>query len=120
MTTATLASLYGDLMIVRPPVPATCNRAGANYKSAVTHLTYAPRRAYDEWLAILDGIVAFGGDAVAFEPRRALPRPCRARGRRRQDPPGRLARGPGDTADVHTRAFANGLVSLIRPAQRAR
>lgn len=64
-----LARMYGDLLIVRPPVPATCNKAGANYKSEVTHLEYAPRRAYDEWLAILDGIVAFGGDAaLAFEP----------------------------------------------------
>ncbi len=51
-------------MIVRPPVPATCNKAGANYKSEVTHLEYAPRRAYDEWLAICDAIVACGGDAL--------------------------------------------------------
>jgi hypothetical protein len=63
-----LASVHGDLLVVRPPVPATCNKAGANYKSEVTHLEYFPRRAYDEWLAILDAIVDFGGDALyAFE-----------------------------------------------------
>ena len=63
-----LADVYGTILAVRPPVPATVNKAGANYKSEVAHLTYAPRRAYDEWLAILDGIVACGGDAVlAFE-----------------------------------------------------
>ena len=55
-----LRDVYGDLLIVRPPVPATCNKAGANYKSEVAHLTYSPRRAYDEWLSILDGIVACG------------------------------------------------------------
>jgi hypothetical protein len=59
-----LRDVYGDLLIVRPPVPATCNKAGANYKSEVAHLTYSPRRAYDEWLSILDGIVACGGDAI--------------------------------------------------------
>lgn len=59
-----LADVYGNLLIVRPPVPATCNKAGANYKSEVPHLEYSPRRAYDEWLSILDGIVAFGGDAI--------------------------------------------------------
>lgn len=59
-----LRDVYGDLLIVRPPVPATTNKAGANYKSEVTHLEYSPRRAYDEWLAILDGIVALGGDAL--------------------------------------------------------
>src|SRR5213078_4775161 len=32
--------------------------------SEVTHLTYSPRRAYDEWLSILDAIVASGGDAL--------------------------------------------------------
>ncbi len=54
---------YGDLLMVRPPVPATC------FKSEVTHLEYAPRRAYDEWLSICDAIVASGGDAVyQFEP----------------------------------------------------
>lgn len=64
-----LADVAGDLLIVRPPVPATCNKAGANYKSEVTHLDYAPRRAYDEWLAICDAIVASGGDALfAYEP----------------------------------------------------
>ena len=59
-----LHDVYGNLPIVRPPVPATCNKAGANYKSEVTHLDYSPRRAYDEWLTILDGIVACGGDAL--------------------------------------------------------
>lgn len=59
-----LLDVYGDLLIVRPPVPATCNKAGANYKSEVTHLEYSPRRAYDEWLSILDAIVACGGDAL--------------------------------------------------------
>jgi len=59
-----LSDVYGDLLIVRPPVPATCNKAGANYKSEVTHLDYSPRRAYDEWLSILDAIVACGGDAI--------------------------------------------------------
>src|SRR3954468_21592902 len=63
-----LPDVYGDILIVRPPVPATVNKAGANYKSEVTHLEYSPRRAYDEWLSILDGIVACGGDAIyAFE-----------------------------------------------------
>jgi hypothetical protein len=65
---STLTDVYGSLLIVRPPVPATCNKAGANYKSEVTHLDYSPRRAYDEWLSILDGIARFGGDALyAFE-----------------------------------------------------
>lgn len=59
-----LRDVYGDLLIVRPPVPATTNKAGANYKSEVAHLTYSPRRAYDEWLQILDAIVACGGDAL--------------------------------------------------------
>ncbi|MBX3159403.1 MAG: hypothetical protein KF773_25760 [Deltaproteobacteria bacterium] len=59
-----LGDVYGDTLIVRPPVPATLNKAGANYKSEVAHLTYSPRRAYDEWLSILDGILACGGDAV--------------------------------------------------------
>jgi hypothetical protein len=63
-----LEGVHGELLLVRPPVPATCNKAGANYKSEVTHLDYSPRRAYDEWLSILDGIVGFGGDAIyAFE-----------------------------------------------------
>src|SRR3569623_2472355 len=59
-----LRDVYGDLLVVRPPVPATVNKAGANYKSEVTHLTYSPRRAYDEWLSILDAIRAGGGDAI--------------------------------------------------------
>jgi hypothetical protein len=63
-----LDDVHGDLLIVRPPVPATVNKAGANYKSEVTHLAYSPRRAYDEWLSILDAIVACGGDALyAFD-----------------------------------------------------
>jgi hypothetical protein len=45
-------------------VPATVNKAGANYKSEVAHLEYSPRRAYDEWLTICEGIGSFGGDAV--------------------------------------------------------
>ena len=65
---AVLDDVYGDLLVVRAPVPATCNKAGANYKSEVTHRDYSPRRAYDEWLSILDGIVACGGDAIyAFD-----------------------------------------------------
>ena len=68
MPDSVLASVYGDVLLVRAPVPATVNKAGANYKSEVAHLEYSPRRAYDEWLSILDGIVACGGDAVyAFE-----------------------------------------------------
>ncbi|HSN29511.1 MAG TPA: hypothetical protein VLT45_24655, partial [Kofleriaceae bacterium] len=59
-----LPDVYGNLLIVRPPVPATCNKAGANYKSEVAHLEYSPRRAYDEWLSILDAITACGGDAI--------------------------------------------------------
>ena len=59
-----LLDVYGTLLVVRPPVPATVNKAGANYKSEVTHLEYSPRRAYDEWLSILDAIVACGGDAI--------------------------------------------------------
>jgi hypothetical protein len=59
-----LSDAYGKLLIVRPPVPATVNKAGANYKSEVSHLMYSPRRAYDEWLTILDAIVACGGDAL--------------------------------------------------------
>jgi hypothetical protein len=59
-----LSDVYGDLLIVRPPVPATVNKAGANYKSEVAHLEYSPRRAYDEWLSILDAIAACGGDAI--------------------------------------------------------
>ena len=59
-----LATTYGTLFIVRPPVPVTVNKAGANYKSEVAHLEYSPRRAYDEWLSICDAIVACGGDAL--------------------------------------------------------
>ncbi|MBA3453417.1 MAG: hypothetical protein H0T42_10030, partial [Deltaproteobacteria bacterium] len=63
------SDVYGTLLIVRPPVPATTNKAGANYKSEVAHLEYFPRRAFDEWLSILDAIVACGGDALyQFEP----------------------------------------------------
>jgi hypothetical protein len=65
----TLASFYGSLLVVRPPVPATMNKAGANYKSEVAHLEYSPRRAYDEWLSICEGILSCGGDALFdFEP----------------------------------------------------
>ncbi len=59
-----LGDVYGDLLVVRPPVPVTCNKAGANYKSEVTHLVYSPRQAYDEWLSICEAIVACGGDAL--------------------------------------------------------
>ena len=59
-----LAHTYGSLLLVRPPAPLTCNKAGANYKSEVTHREYSPRQAYDEWLAICDAIVACGGDAL--------------------------------------------------------
>src|SRR5258706_8884754 len=59
-----LENVYGRLLAVRPPVPATVNKAGANYKSEVTHREYSPRRAYDEWLAICEAIVACGGDAL--------------------------------------------------------
>ncbi len=59
-----LANTYGSLLLLRPPAPLTCNKAGANYKSEVTHREYSPRQAYDEWLAICDAIVACGGDAL--------------------------------------------------------
>ena len=62
-----LSETYGKNFIVRPPVPATANKAGANYKSEVAHLTYSPRKAFDEWLGVLDGIVEFGGDALFLE-----------------------------------------------------
>src|SRR5205085_2775173 len=66
---STLADVYGDLLVVRAPVPATVNKAGANYKSEVTHREYSPLRAYDELLSILDAIQASGGDAIyQFEP----------------------------------------------------
>jgi hypothetical protein len=59
-----LRHIYGSLFIVRPPAPVTLNKAGANYKSEVGHLEYSPRGAYDEWLAICEGILSFGGDAL--------------------------------------------------------
>ncbi|AKU90203.1 hypothetical protein [Vulgatibacter incomptus] len=59
-----LRNVYGPLLAVRPPVAATLNKAGANYKSEVTFLEYSPREAYDEWLRICEGIVDFGGDAI--------------------------------------------------------
>jgi len=63
-----IAEFYGDLLLLRPPTPVTFNKAGANYKSEATHTQYSPREAYDEWLAICEGILALGGDAVfAFE-----------------------------------------------------
>ena len=69
MTVNPLPNVYGELLVTRPPVPVTCNKAGANYKSEVPHLEYSPREAYREWLAICDGIIACGGDALfAFEP----------------------------------------------------
>lgn len=61
---STLADVHGELLVVRPPVPVTCNKAGANYKSEVAHLEYSPREAYDEWLSICDAILACGGDAL--------------------------------------------------------
>ena len=64
-----LRDVYGPLLVVRPPVPVTVNKAGANYKSEVAHLAYSPRRAYDEWLGVCEGILALGGDALFdFEP----------------------------------------------------
>ena len=69
MTSNALTEAHGDLLLVRPPVPATFNKAGANYKSEVKHLEYSPRRAYDEWLHICDAIIDCGGDAIfQFEP----------------------------------------------------
>ncbi len=59
-----LANVYGDLLIVRGPVPANVNKGGANYKSEVAYLEYSPRRAWDEWLSICEGILAYGGDAL--------------------------------------------------------
>lgn len=68
MSNDALADVYGSLLVVRPPVPATVNKAGANYKSEVAHSVYYPREAYDEWLAICEAIVACGGDALfSFE-----------------------------------------------------
>src|SRR5688572_23912223 len=64
-----LREVYGSLLVVRPPVPVTVNKAGANYKSEVPHLVYSPRRAYDEWLGICEAILQAGGDAIFdFEP----------------------------------------------------
>jgi hypothetical protein len=64
-----LRKIYGSTLAVRPPVPATVNKAGANYKSEVAHLHYSPRTAYDEWLEICEGILELGGDAIFdFEP----------------------------------------------------
>lgn len=62
--TRALEDLYGPLVIVRAPCPVLLNKGGANYRSEVGHLEYSPRRAYDEWLAILDAVVAAGGDAL--------------------------------------------------------
>lgn len=59
-----LANVYGSLLITRPPVPATVNKAGANYKSEVTHSEYSPQRAFDEWRSICQAIVDCGGDAL--------------------------------------------------------
>ncbi len=83
-----LPHVYGTLLVVRPPVPATVNKAGANYKSEVTHLEYSPRRAYDEWLSICEGILACGGDALfEFE---ATDDPLLDRGDLRVDPDGSI------------------------------
>lgn len=59
-----LDTLHGDLLVTRPPVVATVNKAGANYKSEVTHLSYSPRRAFDEWVGICEAITRCGGDAL--------------------------------------------------------
>lgn len=59
-----LANVYGNLLIVRGPAPANVNKGGANYKSEVAYLEYSPRRAWDEWLSICEGILACGGDAL--------------------------------------------------------
>ena len=65
----TLSHVYSGLLLVRTPVVATTNKAGANYKSEVKHEIYSPREAFDEWMRICDAIVACGGDAVFdFEP----------------------------------------------------
>jgi hypothetical protein len=83
-----LPHVYGTLLVVRPPVPATVNKAGANYKSEVTHLEYSPRRAYDEWLSICEAILACGGDALfEFE---ATDDPLLDRGDLRVDPDGSI------------------------------
>ncbi len=83
-----LPHVHGTLLVVRPPVPATVNKAGANYKSEVTHLEYSPRRAYDEWLSICEAILACGGDALFdFE---ATDDPLLDRGDLRVDPDGSI------------------------------
>jgi hypothetical protein len=51
-----LAHVYGNLLVVRPPVPATCNKAGANYKSEVAHLEYYPQRAFDDSRIVLGNL----------------------------------------------------------------
>src|SRR5262245_40523693 len=62
--TTVLDDVYGPLLIVRAPSPVLLSKGSANYRSEVGHLAYAPRRAYEEWLAILDAIVAAGGDPL--------------------------------------------------------
>ena len=119
-----LPDVYGDLLIVRPPVPATVNKAGANYKSEVTHLEYSPRRAYDEWLSILDAIVACGGDAIyQFE---AVDDPFLDRGPLEVDPGGTIhpagtREALGQIADVMTgRVFAANGPWVTRDGNRLR
>ncbi len=68
-----LDDFYGPLLLMRMPTPVTHNKAGANYKSEVTHLAYSPREALDEWIQICEGICALGGDALfMFEEEDAL------------------------------------------------
>ncbi|HLU66971.1 MAG TPA: hypothetical protein VKZ63_11885 [Kofleriaceae bacterium] len=111
--TGPLSHVHGTLLVVRPPVPATVNKAGANYKSEVAHLEYSPRRAYDEWLSICEGILAFGGDAL-FE-LEEVDEPLLDRGDLEVDPDGAIRplgsrEVLGRMDDVHTgRVFtANG------------
>lgn len=59
-----LSQVYGDVLVVRAPVVPTVNKAGANYKSEVTHREYSPRGAFDEWTRICDAVIACAGDAV--------------------------------------------------------
>lgn len=89
-----LHDVYGSLLVVRPPVPVTVNKAGANYKSEVPHLTYSPRRAYDEWLTICEGILALGGDAL-FDFERA-DEPFLDKGDLSIDPGGAIRDGAGN------------------------
>jgi hypothetical protein len=91
-----LANYHGSLLVVRAPVPATFNRAGVNYKSEVAHLDYSPRRAFDEWLAICEAILACGGDALFdFE---AEDEPLLDRGNLHVEADGRIvARASGET-----------------------